>query len=203
MLPPFLSRLHARRRTPYMALMCTGGLVIVVAAFLPTIDVASSASMMFLFLFFLVNLCAIRIRRRMGDEMTYGFLMPLFPIPPVAAILVQAALAVWLVHMSPIAWVVGPAWVIGGIAIYHVYGKRKAMPTEDEIVVLQEAPIPTKGNYRILLSVANPANAIPLAQNCYRFCRAKGPNTEIEVIHMVPIPPQVPLTDTAESLPGR
>ncbi|MBW1789172.1 MAG: amino acid permease [Deltaproteobacteria bacterium] len=198
MLPPFLSRLHPKRRTPYMALMFTGGLVIIVAAFLPTIHVASSASMMFLFLFFLVNLCAIRIRRQMADEMTYGFLMPLFPIPPVVAILVQAALAVWLVHMSPIAWVVGPAWVIGGIGIYHLYAKHKATPTEDEIVVLQEAPIPRKDNYRILLSVANPANAIPLAQNCYRFCQAKGPDTEIEVIHMVPIPPQVPLTDTAE-----
>ena len=101
--------------------MSTGGLVIVVAAFLPTIDVASSASMMFLFLFFLVNLCVIRIRRQMADEMTYGFVMPLFPIPPIAAILTQAALAVYLVHMSPIAWVVGPAWVlIGNYNLSHV-----------------------------------------------------------------------------------
>ena len=194
MLPEFFSRLHPKRRTPYMALLFTGGLVIAVAAFLPTIDVASSASMMFLFLFFLVNLCVIRIRRHMVDEMTYGFVMPLFPIPPIAAILIQAALAVWLVHMSPIAWVVGPAWVFSGIAIYYFYSKHKATRTEDEIVVLQEEPIPTKGDYRILVSVANPANAIPLVQNCYRFCQAKGTCSEVEVIHMVPVPPQVPLS---------
>jgi amino acid transporter/nucleotide-binding universal stress UspA family protein len=203
MLPHFFSRLHPRRRTPFVALMFTGGLVILVAAFLPTIDVASSASMMFLFLFFLVNLCVIRIRRHMVDEMTYGFVMPLFPLPPLAAILIQAALALWLVHMSPIAWVVAPFWVVSGIVIYRVYSRTRATPTEEEIVVLQEEPIPTKEGYRIVLSVANPANAVPLALNCVRFCQAKG-GAEVEVIHMVPVPPQVPLSDASEyTLPGQ
>lgn len=198
MLPAVLSRLHPKRRTPYMALLFTGGLIIVVAALLPTIDVASSASMMFLFLFFLVNLCVIRIRRQMVDEMTYGFVMPLFPIPPIAAILIQAVLAVWLVHMSPIAWVVGPTWVLFGLIIYHMYSKHRATRTEDEIVVIREEPIPTKGEYRILISVANPANAVALAMNCYRFCQAKGTSTEVEVINMVPIPPQVPLSEASK-----
>jgi len=198
MLSPAFSKLHARRRTPYMALMFTGFLVIAVAAFLPTIDVASSASMMFLFLFFLVNLCVIKIRRHMADEMTYGFVMPLFPLPPIAAILIQAVLAVWLVHMSPIAWVVAPVWILIGIGIYHLYSKHKAIRTEDEIIVLQEEPIPTKGDYRILVSVANPANAVPLAQHCFRFCQAKGSCPEVEVIHMVPVPSQVPLSDASK-----
>ncbi len=198
MLPAILSRLHPKRRTPHMALFSTGGLVIVVAAFLPIIDVASSASMMFLFLFFLVNLCVIRIRRQMADEMTYGFVMPLFPFPPIAAILIQAALAVYLVHMSPIAWVVGPAWVLSGIIIYHIYSKRRAIRTEDEIVVIREEPIPTKGEYRILISVANPSNAVSLAMNCYKFCQAKGSSTEVEVINMVNIPPLLPLTEASK-----
>lgn len=204
MLPQFFSRLHPKRRTPFGALLFTGALVIVVAAFLPTIDVASSASMMFLFLFFMVNLCVIRIRRNMADEMTYGFVMPFFPFPPVAAMLVQAVLAIWLFHMSPLAWVVGPVWVISGIVIYRLYSKQRAIRTEDEIVVLQEEPIPEKEGFRVLLSVANPANAIPLAQNCYRFCRAKGSRTEVEVIHMVPVPPQVPLSDASKyAQPGQ
>ncbi|MCD6198537.1 MAG: amino acid permease [Deltaproteobacteria bacterium] len=198
MLPKAFSRLHPKRRTPYMALLFTGGIVISVATFLPTIDVASSASMMFLFLFFLVNLCVIRVRRQMVDEMTYGFVMPLFPLPPIAAILIQATLAVWLIHMSPIAWVVGPTWVLSGIVIYRFYSKQRARRTEDEIVVLKEQPIPSKGEYRILVSLANPANAVPLAMNCYKFCQAKGDSTEIEVINMVPIPPQVPLSEASK-----
>jgi APA family basic amino acid/polyamine antiporter len=198
MLPGAFSWLHPKRHTPHMALMFTGGIVISIATFLPTIDVASSASMMFLFLFFLVNLCVIRVRRQMVDEMTYGFVMPLFPIPPIAAILIQTTLAVWLVHMSPIAWVVGPTWVLSGILIYRFYSKQRAKRTEDEIVVLREEPIPSKGEYRILVSLANPANAVPLAMNCYKFCQAKGDRTEIEVINMVPIPPQVPLSEASK-----
>ncbi|MDL1957848.1 MAG: amino acid permease [Deltaproteobacteria bacterium] len=198
MLPGAFSWLHPKRRTPYMALLFTGGIVISVASFLPTIDVASSASMMFLFLFFLVNFCVIRVRRQMGDEMTYGFVMPLFPIPPIAAILIQATLAVWLIHMSPIAWVVGPTWVVSGIVIYRFYSKQRARRTEDEIVVLKEQPIPSKDEYRILVSLANPANAVPLALNCYKFCQAKGDRTEIEVINMVPVPSQVPLSEASK-----
>jgi amino acid transporter/nucleotide-binding universal stress UspA family protein len=198
MLPAVLSRLHSTRRTPHMALLSTGGLVIIVATLLPTIDVASSASMMFLFLFFLVNLCVIRIRRQMADEMTYGFVMPLFPFPPIAAILIQAALAMWLIHMSPIAWVVGPTWVFSGVIIYHTYSKHRATRTDDEIVVIREEPITKKEAYRILISVANPANAVALAMNCYRFCQAKGTSTEVKVINMVPIPPQVPLSEASK-----
>jgi amino acid transporter/nucleotide-binding universal stress UspA family protein len=198
MLPGGFSNLHPKRRTPFIALLFTASLVVAVAVFLPTMDVASSASMMFLFLFFLVNLCAIRIRRSMADEMNYGFRMPLFPFPPLAAIVVQATLAVWLVHMSPIAWVVAPGWIISGIAIYHFYSRHRTTPTEDEIVVLKEEPLPPKKGYRILVSVANPMNAVPLVQSCYRFCERKGPSVEVEVIHMVPIPSQVPLSEAKQ-----
>ena len=198
MLPPVFSKLHSKKRTPYVALLFTGLIVILTAAFLPTIDVASSASMMFLFLFFLVNLCVIRIRRNMRDEMNYGFIMPLFPMPPLFGILIQAVLAAWLIHMSYIAWIVGPVWIMSGIVIYHFYSRHKAIRTEDEIVVLQEEPIPEKRDYRILISVANPANAVSLAMNCYKFCKARKDKTEVEVINMVPVPPQVPLSDASK-----
>jgi len=195
MLPHIFSYISKRRRTPYIALLFTAGLVISIAAFLPTIDVASSASMMFLFLFLLVNLCVIRTRHRMGDELTYGFVMPLFPSLPIAAIIVQALLAIWLIHMSLIAWIVGPAWVVLGIVIYYTYSRHRTIATEDEIVVLQEKPIPNKRGYRVLVAVANPANAVKLAWHCYRFCQTK--RAEVEVIHMVPVPPQVPLSDAS------
>jgi amino acid transporter len=201
MLPPAVARLSPTRRTPHIALLVTGALVIAIAVFLPVIDVASSASMMFLFLFFLVNLCVIRIRRHMGDEMTYGFVMPLFPFVPIAAIAVQILLAAWMFHMSWIACVVAPAWVLGGAGIYVLYSRRRAVRTQDEIVVLKDEPAPPKKNYRVLVAVGNPENALGLVTHCYRFCQAR--NAEVEVVHMVPVPPQVPLTDASTyALPG-
>jgi len=55
---------------------------------------------MFLCLFFVVNLCVIRIRRNMGDELHYGYLMPLFPLFPILAIVCQVLLAGAIVQES-------------------------------------------------------------------------------------------------------
>ncbi|MBN1675333.1 MAG: amino acid permease [Kiritimatiellae bacterium] len=193
MLPPLFARISRRRRTPWVALLFTGGIVLVVATVLPTRDVASSASIMFLFLFFMVNVCVIKIRLNMRDELTYGYLMPLFPLFPLVAIVAQAALAVWLVHMSWMAWIVAPAWIAAGIGIYWAYSRTRAVTTPHEIRVLEEETAPETGQYRIMVSVANPDNALGLVRHTHKLCEAK--NARVELLHMVPVPDQVPLTD--------
>ena len=100
MLPKIFSKIHAVRKTPYVALGITSILVLTVALTLNPKDGAATSSMMFLMLFFLVNLCVIRVRRFMGDDLKYGYLMPLFPLFPVAAILLQIALAGGILHES-------------------------------------------------------------------------------------------------------
>lgn len=193
MLPAFFSKISKTRNTPWVALIFTGIIIIIVAVFLPTMDVASSASIMFLFLFFMVNICVIKIRRNMGDELEYGFIMPLFPLFPVIAIISQAVLAVWLINMSWIAWVIAPLWILSGIAVYHFYSKSHAVMTEDEIFVFEEEKVKAENKYRIMVSVANPDNALNLVRTAYRIVKAK--NADVELLHMVPVPDQVPLTD--------
>ena len=193
MLPAFFATISKTRKTPWVALVFTAVIVIVVATMLPTVDVASSASIMFLFLFFLVNVCVIKIRLNMGDELDYGFVMPLFPLIPLLAIAAQVLLAVWLVHMSWVAWVVAPVWIFSGIVIYHAYSKSRAVATADEIQVLEEAQAPAGDEYRVMVAVANPRNALELVLNTYKLCGAK--EARVELLHMVPVPDQVPLTD--------
>ena len=193
MLPPFFANISAKRRTPWVALVFTGLIIVTVAVFLPTMDVASSASMMFLLLFFLVNICVITIRRNIGDELEYGYLMPLFPLFPLLAIVCQATLAAWLIHMSWIAWIIAPAWILIGFVIYHTYSKSRALATADEIMVFEEQEAPKTEQYRIMVTVANPNNAVELVRNTYRLCGAK--DARVEVLHMVPVPDQVPLSD--------
>jgi len=193
LLPPALATISAKRRTPVVALAGTGGIVLLVAGLLPTKDVASCASMMFLFLFFLVNLCAIKVRRNMGDELTYGFVMPLFPVLPILAIVAQAALAANIVRMSLLAWVLGPAWIALGLGLYLAYGKRRAATTEDEILEFERAEAPRGPGFRVMVPVANPENALQLVQTTYKICGAK--RARVELLHMVPVPPQVPLAD--------
>ena len=90
-----------RRATKFTAAAAAS---VAVAVGLGPKHAAATASILFLFLFFLVNLCVIRIRRNMGDELHYGYLMPLFPVFPILAIVCQAALAGGIVHESWIAW---------------------------------------------------------------------------------------------------
>ena len=80
----------------------------------------------------------------MGDELSYGFIMPFFPLPPMIAIVCQGILAVWLIHMSWIAWIVAPVWILSGIGIYHYYSKSHAISTEDEIHVIEEEVAPSR-----------------------------------------------------------
>jgi len=200
MLPGMLARIARKRKTPWVALAFTGLILTAVVVFLPTMDVASSASIMFLFLFFLVNLCAIRIRWNMSDELTYGFIMPLFPVFPVIAIVCQGVLAVWLHHVSAVAWIVAPAWILIGVAIYHFYSKSRALPTGREVHVIEEEEAPEGKEYRIMVAVANPANALELVLNTYKLCGAK--EARVELLHMVPVPDQVPLTDAGEYMMG-
>ncbi|MGD2086341.1 MAG: amino acid permease [Candidatus Aminicenantes bacterium] len=195
MVSPFFAKISKKRKTPWAALLGTAVLVILVATILPTMDVASSASMMFLILFFLVNLCVIKVRWNMGDELTYGFIMPFFPLFPILAIIFQGILIFWLLHMSIIAWIISPLWIITGIVIYHWYSKKRAVTKAYEIQVLEEeqAPeLPAGEEYRIMVAVAHPKNAIEMVRTTYKLSSAK--KASVELIHMVPVPEQVPLT---------
>jgi APA family basic amino acid/polyamine antiporter len=195
MVSPLFAKISKKRKTPWAALLGTAALVILVATLLPTMDVASSASMMFLILFFLVNLCVIKVRWHLGDELTYGFIMPFFPLFPILAIILQAVLIFWLLHMSIIAWIISPLWIITGIIIYHWYSKKRAVSKAYEIQVLEEEKAPESPageEYRIMVAVAHPKNAIEMVRTTYKLSIAK--QARIELIHMVPVPEQVPLT---------
>jgi amino acid transporter len=194
MLPAFFARIHSVRKTPWVALVFTG-LIVMVVACLGTRTVAASASAMFLLLFFLVNVCVIKIRRNMGDELSYGYVMPFFPIPPLAAIACQLALLVFMHELSLWACLIAAGWVAVGAVVYVAYSRSRAVATEDEILVLEEErqPEAEAGRYRVMVPVANPKNAVDLVRNTYKLCRAK--NASVELLHMVPVPEQVPLSD--------
>jgi APA family basic amino acid/polyamine antiporter len=149
---------------------------------------------MFLFLFFLVNICVIRIRLNMGDELAYGFVMPFFPFFPVMAIAAQVLLAVFLIHISWIAWVIAPGWIAAGIFVYHLYSKSRVIPSEGEIVVIEEEEEEPKGNkYRVMVPIANPNNALSLVGTTIKLCKNK--DARIDLLHMVAVPDQIALSD--------
>ncbi|MBN1555034.1 MAG: amino acid permease [Phycisphaerae bacterium] len=202
MLPALFASISRRRRTPYVALLFTGVIVLTIALTLDPKQGAATASIMFLMLFFLVNLCVIRIRRNMGDELEYGYIMPLFPLFPVLAIILQAFLAGGIMLESFMAWVIAGGWVFTGVLVYRFYSRTRAITTADEIHVFHEDEHKPEGeileaeDYRIMVAIANPDNALQLVQNTYKICQAK--RASVELIHMAPVPSQVPLADAEQ-----
>jgi APA family basic amino acid/polyamine antiporter len=193
MLPSYFAKISRKRKTPKIALVFTAIIIISIAVFFPTLHVAASASIMFLFLFFLVNLSVVKIRRDLGDELTYGYVMPLFPLFPILAILFQSILALWLFNVSLVAWIVAPAWIFAGVIIYHLYSKTHTKASEHEITIIEEEKAPEGDEYRIMVTCANPASALGLVRNTLKLCGAK--KARVELLHMVPVPEQVPLSD--------
>jgi APA family basic amino acid/polyamine antiporter len=165
------------------------------ATLLDVKQVVASASIMFLLLFLLVNVCVIKIRRNMGDELEYGFLMPLFPLFPIVAIIAQITFTFFLHKVGITAQIIAITWIAAGILIYHFYSRHHAAPTSDEIYVFEEQKAVDGDESRVMVAVANVDNALSLVRTTNSICGAM--DARVELIHMVPVPDQVPLADAS------
>ncbi|MCX7028780.1 MAG: amino acid permease [Spirochaetes bacterium] len=192
MLPGVLGKISAKRSTPHVALAASS-VLLVAGIFLPITDLASAASIMFLFLFLLANVCVLRMRRRLGGEMQYGYLMPLFPLVPLAAIVLQLVLAIFIVNVSWLAWVIGPGWIAVGMLIYFLYARGRALPIREEVFAVDAPVVPSDGRFRILVPVADTDQVLPLVPLMLRLAEASDGG--VELVHLVTVPDQVPLSD--------
>ena len=201
MLPGTFSRISAKRSTPHIALVAST-LLVIAGIFLPITDLASAASIMFLFLFLLANVCVLRMRWNLGDEMQYGYLMPFFPLIPIAAIVMQLVLAVYIVNVSWLAWVIGPGWIAAGFAVYFLYSRSRALPIREEVFAVDAPEAPPDGRFRILVPVIDADHVLPLVPVMLRLVEAS--DGAVELVHLVAVPDQVPLSDAHRyAMPGR
>ncbi len=150
-LPPKLSKI-SKNKVPSVALFFSSIILLIVAVMLPVEDVAAAADIMFLLIFMLINISVIRIRKTMGDELHYGYIMPFFPWIPILALISQLALAVLLFEMSPAAWVSAGLWIAAGIVTYFVYSKSHAMKRAQKSV-LEYNKAADKRKYRVMVPI--------------------------------------------------
>jgi len=130
-LPRWLARVQAESQTPYVAIMVSGAIILVMALTLPLQDVAASADIMFLMLFVLVNYTLISLRRE-RPNMQRPFEMPFYPVLPWVGIGAGAALALTLYDLSPIAWLSALIWFALGAGVYFGYSRRQQTEAGEE-----------------------------------------------------------------------
>lgn len=190
-LPKVISLVSKKRRVPHVAFL-SSIIILFVAAALPVEDVAASADIMFLLIFLLINVSVIKIRKEMGDELKYGFLMPFFPAIPLIALVTQLMLAFWLFDMSVIAWFSTIAWISVGIIIYYTYSHSRDK-FESKKMILEEQRDLKSRDYQVMVPINNPENAEVLTQYAEKICRAR--NGEMVLMSVVTVPDQIPLEE--------
>jgi amino acid transporter/nucleotide-binding universal stress UspA family protein len=192
MLPPILGAIHPLRRTPHVAVLLTGLIIVAIAVGLPLEVVGSGASLMFLLSFALTNAAMILIRVQEPD-LPRGYRAPLFPILPALGIVFNLGLAIYQFTFQPAAWYVGLAWVALGAVVYLAYTARAA--AEDEglpVKILHEERLVPK-DYAVLIPLANVEQARLLGILGSAIARAN--DGEVLALHVVRVPVQLSISD--------
>ncbi len=190
-LPGVFSRIHAKTRTPHVAIFLSGVLIIFMAVAFPIEDIASATDAMFLLLFVFVNLAVINLRKNRPD-LDRGFKVPLFPYIPVAAAVLNLSLAVFLFFYRPIGVFVCLGYILLGIVIYYYYSKKKESTAKAEPVIHAEHPLKQEEprSFRILVPIANQKTVEQLMNFATRIARSKS--ADITVMNIIQIPAQLP-----------
>jgi amino acid transporter/nucleotide-binding universal stress UspA family protein len=189
-LPGFFGQVHAVRHTPHWAIFFSGTLIILMSVLLPIQDVASSADIMFLLLFMMVNTSAITLRRRQPD-LDRVFRIPLMPFLPLLGIASQLFLSVYLFNLSPIAWYATVIWIAAGTLFYALYARRAEAMPEPVRIIHEEIVAVTE--YSVLIPVANATQARLLGILGSAVARDQG--GEVFALHVVRVPRQLGITD--------
>lgn len=190
-LPNFLAKIHPKNKTPYVAIIFSTVLVLIIAGLLPLKEVAAVTDLLFIFLFIQLHLALIALRKKMpGVERP--FKVPLYPVPSLVAITAYSILIYQFFHISPIGLAIVIFWMLLGFLIYYAYSKPVEIEKiEKEIVFEEKVRVTEKKKYRILLPIRpdpNWPNILALA-----LAIAKQKDAEITVLYVKKIPKPLPL----------
>ncbi|MCH2135388.1 MAG: amino acid permease [Phycisphaerales bacterium] len=195
LLPARLAWIHPRTRTPSAALAASGVIIVAVALLLPAEKVAAATCAMFLLVFAQVNIASIVIRRKYGDKLRYGYIVPGGPVIPVVAAVGQVAIAAWLLASQPLTLWLTVGWVVAGLIVYYSWSRRQESAHRATPVIFEQAPIRPHGAKEMLVPVANPTTAGALVDLAVRLSDA---DRHITVVNVVRVPEQLPVESTGQ-----
>lgn len=179
--PAFFNRVHSKKFSPYWAILVSSIIVILMVISLPIEDVASAADIMFLLLFFQVNLAMIRLRKKRPD-LNRGFVVPLYPWLSILGILMLLFLAIYMFNYSLIAWVTTVTWIIIGLSIYKGYASKREVEYKRKVDALERIE---RKEYRILVCLSSLKSVKSLTSIAIAI--AKKHNAEIIFLHVIEV----------------
>jgi len=122
LLPASFAKVHPRFRTPHVTTILTGVAVGVCAMFTSIDEMVDLTNIGTLFAFILVCLGILILRKR-DPERRRAFRTPFVPLVPVLGILSCGYL---MAGLPWITWLRFALWLLAGLAIYFLYGKKRS-----------------------------------------------------------------------------
>ncbi len=140
LLPEGLGEIHQRFATPFKLTLLTGLLTALGAALIPFGDALAFTSLATLFVFLVVSLAVLVLRRKRPD-LERPFSVPAAPFVVLGAVV---ALGGMMISLGAKTWLYFGAWMGLGLVAYGLYGsKRGLMGPEEDVEVITE-PIETE-----------------------------------------------------------
>ena len=122
LLPPLLSKVHARYKTPYVTTWMTGGVVAVAAAITP-INVSSELCSIGTLFAYIIVAAGVIVLRYARPDIHRPFRAPLSPVLPAIGILLCGYL---MKSLPPVTWLRFLIWLAVGLIIYFAYSARNS-----------------------------------------------------------------------------
>ncbi len=189
-LPKAISRIHARRRTPHVAILTTGVILIIMALTLPIEAVGSAASLIFLLTFSLVNLSVIVLRRKY-PEIPRKYKVPLYPYLPIAGFVCNIFLALYQFSFQPIAWFVTLGWIAFGLIIYYAVFEKRSAELRPQVLVPRPRTVADEEQPCVMVALHNPATVDRLLDIAFSIARQR--DLPIVAVSAVEVPRQMPI----------
>lgn len=197
LLPDAMAQIHPERRTPHVAILVTGVILLAMALTLPIEAVGSAASLIFLLTFAMVNLSVIVLRRKAPD-LPRRYKVPLYPVVPILGIVLNLFLAIYQFTFQPLAWYVTIGWIALGLALYYSYSAKRAAAVQPQL--LEVAAATTAPDQRsVVIPLHNPNHVYSLLNYAEPMARARG--LDAVAITVVEVPRQLPIQQGLEFVP--
>ncbi len=193
LLSEWLNQIHSRYRTPYRAILATGGVILLlIAGPLPIDTLADVAAFSFLITYALVHVAVIVLRRADPDDYDPDFRIPgpLYPAVPIVGGL--ACIAV-MVQMRTVVQLIGLGIVGVGVVWYLVYARDRAVSTSlvGEAVAPESESVDEETVYRVVVPVANPETEATLMKYAAASAYGHDGKTELIAVNVIEVPPQM------------
>jgi len=180
-LPPFLSRIHPRLKTPLPAILISGVFIALAAITGDEVLLSYVSNFGFMYLVFFTNVSVILLRHKFPDH-ERPFRTPWYPVMPILGCL---GIIVVEIFTEPKALVVGIGLIAVGLLVYQL--RRPAGRAVEVAAQTVEA-----AHHEILVPVANPLTAESLIKMAVILGQVREEST-LAALSVVKIPGATPL----------